>query len=135
MRSTHEVRSYLRRRGVPPALTARLIAECQARGVLDDRLSAALWAEAWSRRGFAWAAIRVKLNARGFDERTIQTIGKTMARASQEEARARLVVQRVRGRPGPHTRVRLARQLSARGFDSDVIEQLLGDPLTFPLSD
>lgn len=135
VRSTHEVRSYLRRRGVPQAVTARIIAECQARGVLDDRLSAALWAEQWSRRGYAWAAIRVKLNAKGFDEQTIHTIGKTKACASHEEARARLVVQRARGRPGPRARMRLARRLASRGFDPDVIEQLLGDPLTSPLSD
>jgi len=29
----------------------------------------------------------------------------------------------------------LARRLASRGFDPDVIEQLLGDPLTFSLSD
>ena len=134
-RSAQEVRSYLLRRRAPRDLASRIVAECRSHGLLDDRASAALWTEQWSRRGYAWAVIRVKLSAKGFDEQTIETIGKTKACACDEEARARLVVQRVRGRSGPSTRVRLARRLSARGFDPDVIERLLGDPLTSLLSD
>ena len=134
-RSAREVWSYLDRRRVPRGLASRIVAECRSHGLLDDRVSAALWAEQWLRRGYAWAVIRTKLSAKGFHEQTIETIGKTLARACDEEARARLMVQRVRGRSSPSTRVRLARRLTARGFDPDVIERLLGDPLTSPLSD
>ena len=131
------MRAYLRRRGLTTSLAARLLAECQARGLLDDAASAKLWADHWARRGFAWAAIRVKLSAKGFNDHTIQSIANVMARASDDETRARRVVsQRVPGGTfDPQQRMRLARLLSARGFDPGVIQRVLGASFAPTLSD
>ena len=126
VRSTQEVVTYLRRHGVPPTHAARLVTEYRAKGLLDDRASARLWAEHWARRGYATAAIRVKLSAKGFDEHVINSTIHQRYPPSDDEERARAVVaQRVRRTAVRPARARLARTLASRGFDSDVIERIL----------
>src|SRR3989338_8546256 len=56
----------LARGGVPPRTASRLVAECEARGLVDDSAGVRLWAGHWARQGYGWAAIRAKLEARGF---------------------------------------------------------------------
>ena len=137
VRSSHEVRAYLRRCGTPPSTATRLLAACRDRGLLNDQASASLWAEHWARQGYAWAAISLKLSVKGFDVQTIRSIGNALARVSDDETRARAVVsQRVRGgATDPHQRLRLARRLASRGFDPDVIQRVLGDSLASTLSE
>ena len=137
VRSSHEVRAYLRRCGIPPSTATRLLAACRDRGLLDDQASASLWAEHWARQGYAWAAISLKLSVKGFDVQTIRSIGNTLARVSDDETRARAVVsQRVRGGvTDPRQRLRLARRLASRGFEPDVIQRVLGEPLASTLSE
>ena len=130
VRSTNEVLAYLQRRGVSPTLSERAVAKCQAQGLLDDRVCARLWAEQWSRRGYAWAAIRLKLSTKGLDEQSIQHATRELGRASDDEARARRVVeQQVRRRAGSPARSRLALMLASRGFDADLIERVLDESL------
>ena len=128
VRSTQEVVTYLRRHGVPPTRAARVVKQYRAQGLLDDRASARLWAEHWARRGYATAAIRLKLAAKGFDERVIDDTIHQWHPPSDDEERAREVVaQRVRRTAVRPARARLARTLASRGFDSDVIERILNE--------
>ena len=128
VRSTQEVVTYLRRRGVSPSRAERLVSEYHAQGLLDDRASARLWAEQWARRGYATATIRLKLSAKGFDELLIDETIQQRCPASDDEARARVVLAQCARRTAAHpARARLARTLASRGFDSDVIERILND--------
>ena len=122
VRSTSEALAYLRRRGVSSSRAALLLADARRRGALDDRACARLWAEQWARRGWADAAIRAKLSAKGLPARAIEGAMTRMARAGEREAaRAQQVAAASRARqPGP-----LARALALRGFEPDVIDRLL----------
>ena len=129
VRSTQQVAASLRRRGVAPEVVAQVVGACRRRGLLDDRACARLWADAWARKGYAWAAIRAKLAEKGLDEEAITQAGGRvgLAATSADEARARELLQRRIGRrPGP-TRAQAARLLAARGFDADLSERLLND--------
>ena len=134
VRSRHEVTTYLRRRGVTAETASRAIATLGARGLLDDRACARLWADQWARHGYASAAIRAKLAAKGLEEETIDHAITQLQMSLGDEARAReMVVRRARPRAGRRQeRARVARTLASRGFDSDLIEQVLNesfDPL------
>ena len=130
VRSTREVRGYLRRRGLPEPDVERLIAASRGQGLLDDRCAARLWAEQWARAGFAAAAIRHKLRAKGFDAHAIDDAAERAALPSDDEARARLVLARhTRRASGAAARSRLTRALASRGFDPDVIERVLRESL------
>ena len=130
VRSTRDVLTYLERRGASPNTVARILADCRALGLLDDQAAARLWAEQWARRGYASAAIRMKLQAKGFDARVSDEAAARVGPASDDEPRARLIaaaaLRRPRSRPGRSQR--LARLLASRGFDSDLIERVLAHP-------
>ncbi len=136
VRSTQEVRAYLERRGVPSTAAARVIAEYQTLRILDDEAGARLWADQWARRGYAWDAIQARLSLKGFTEQAIERAAKRLGLAGDDEARARLIVAtRLRRQDArPPNRWSLARTLTSRGFDADVIERVLSE--TFgPASD
>jgi len=128
VRSTREVEDYLRRRGVPPKQASRAVADCQARGLLDDRACARLWTDHWARSGYATSAIRLKLAAKGLPDAAIDEATRAYAAPVEEEARARLVVSAARRR-GARQPGRLMRALAARGFEADVIERVVGETL------
>jgi SOS response regulatory protein OraA/RecX len=134
VRSTHDVRAYLTRRAIPRRLADAVIARCQSLGVLDDRAAARLWADHWSRQGYAWSAIRLKLTQRGFEDRVIQELASSDASVSHETARARAVVAAAlhKNPSHPHPRGRTARLLAARGFDADVIDRVLVETFGSP---
>jgi regulatory protein len=125
VRSTHDVRRHLKRRGVPEHLSARVVADARRRGLIDDQACARLWADHWARRGYAGAAIRQRLAAKGLEGRVIDDAARLVGAASDED-RARLVMEAViRRSAGRPVRPRLARALASRGFDGELIEQLL----------
>lgn len=133
VRSSQEVRAYLTRREVPSSTIARVLTACGARGLLDDRACARLWVEHWMRRGYAVAAIRERLAVKGLDDQTINEVLHPVAHASSDATRAREVVaRRLRGGADARQRSRLARTLASRGFDSDVIERVLGASVGHP---
>ena len=128
VRSRHEVATYLRRRGVAAQTTSHTIATLAAHGLLDDRACARLWADQWARRGYASASIRIKLAAKGLDEETINHAITQLRIFLDDEARAReLAARYARPRAGRLERVRVARRLASRGFDSGLIEQVLNE--------
>ena len=124
-RSILEVRTYLARRGASAEETSCAIAECQARNLLDDRACARLWADHWARQGYAWAAIHAKLTARGLDA-VARDAAIPADAAADDAARARTLIgsRRAQGDTG-RARVRAARRLAGKGFDPDLIAQLL----------
>lgn len=127
VRSTAEVVRYLCHRGVSPERAGRLVSDYHARGWLDDRAGIRLVAEQWARQGYASAAIRVKLAAKGFDARIIDETIARVVPSSDDEARARTMLAKRAPRLADRSaRARLARTLAARGFEPDVIERLLG---------
>jgi len=134
VRSTRDVTDYLNRRGVSPETAAHVVADYQARGELDDLACAKLWAEHWSRSGYAWAAIQMRLEAKGLHEHTIQHVRGPLGTPSADEARARTLATRLLSRRlARQPRARLARLLAAHGFDAELIERLLSE-LTVSIS-
>jgi SOS response regulatory protein OraA/RecX len=125
VRSRQEVRTFLALRGASADAIGRLLNVCEERGLLNDRACARLWAGQWARRGYAASVIHQRLHEKAIDAETIADAIKTIARASDDAARARLLVARHLGRRGSPPRSRLARTLASRGFDPDVIEQVL----------
>ena len=133
VRSTHEVLAYLRRRGIPPQHAARIVSDYRIRGRLDDRACACLWADHWARQGYAWSAIQLKLSAKGLGEDAIAEAASRLGPASTDEARARLLIaQRTQGGMDRRQRVRLARTLASRGFDPELVDQVLNPPNAEP---
>ena len=118
--------AYLRRQGISVRAAARAVRAYQAQGLLDDQAAARLWADHWARQGYAAAAIRAKLEARGFSARAIGDAAARSGLAAEDESRARAVIA-ARRRTGRGDRARLARVLGSRGFDPDLIERLLND--------
>ena len=129
VRSTHEVLTFLRQRGVSPAAARRAVAACQARGALDDLACARLWADHLARKGYAWSVIHLKLSAKGLDEHTIEEAADRLDAARDDDARARVVAASYLRRQGtsPRHRAGAARTLASRGFDPDLIERVLDD--------
>jgi SOS response regulatory protein OraA/RecX len=133
VRSRQQVLAHLRRSGVSPREALRLVHACEARGVVDDEAAARLWADHWARRGYAWAAIRAKLEARGFGARAIEAAAARSGLAAEDELRARqLLAEHLRR--GRGDRARLARTLASRGFDPDLIDRLLDEAAGHPVS-
>ena len=129
VRSRQQVLAHLCRSGVSPRDARRLVETCEARGLVDDEAAVQLWADQWARQGWAWAAIRMKLEARGFTPQAIDRANVRLRGAAEDASRARAVVQ-ARRRRGVSERQRLARTLALRGFDEDLIEQVLEDAHT-----
>ena len=126
VRSVHEVRAYLTRREISPAAVRRVIDQLLAQGTLDDCACARLWAEHWARRGYAWSAIRLKLTAKGLSDEVIARAVNTLGTAAADVTRARELVERhCRRTTQRRASPRLWRLLASRGFDQDVIEQVL----------
>ena len=126
VRSTQNVLQYLSHRGLSLQRAAGLVATFRARGLLDDRAAARLWADHWARQDYAASAIRLKLLDKGFDEPLAHnTVTRLIGDADDEERARRLLAQHLRrssSRPVPS---RLARLLASRGFDSELIERVL----------
>ena len=120
--------ALLRRHGVSARGAVRAVKTYQAQGLLDDHTAARLWADHWARQGYAWVAIRAKLAAKGFPVRAVEAVAQRLAHPAEETTRARqLVAQQLRAGATSQQRSRLARRLSSRGFDSELIETLLGE--------
>jgi len=124
VRSAHEVLAYLKRHQVSPRLCARILATCHAHGLVNDRACARLWAEQWARRGWAWRAIRVKLQAKGLLDEAIEAAEKSLEGEAGDALRAQQLIEQY-GSAHSDYRMRVARRLAARGFEADLIERLL----------
>ena len=130
VRSTRDVLAYLERRGASPRIAARILTQCRTLGLIDDRAAARLWAGQWARRGYAASAIRLKLQAKGFETRVSdQAAARAGPASDDDETRARLLVSSSLRRHGAGLgrSQRLARVLASRGFEPELIERLLAE--------
>ena len=134
-RSTAELQAYLQRQRFPQPLIDRVITECVEEGLLDDRACAKLWATHLADRGDAWGAVREQLLAKGLDQELIaEVLASLQARAddatrARDLAQASLARKGLGRRPGADRRLhdRVARLLSQRGFDSELIDRVLAE--------
>ena len=127
-RSIAEVRAYLTSRGLTRELRDEVIADSRRRGWLDDQAVAKLLTTGLADRGYGSERIRRRLLEAGLDERLIKDSG-------DDEARARAVAAEFlsRGRLSrEQAHARLARRLSSRGFQADLIERVLTETLGPP---
>ena len=157
VRSGEELRAHLRERGVNDSLIQSAVERCGREGLLDDRACATLWAVRLADQGYAASTIRERLLAKGLHATLLHGILASLHTASDAD-RARLLVRdrlrsldanlktlaqdrseratRVEGRRGarcdPRLRRRLARLLAQRGFDPDLIDQILNESLGAP---
>ncbi len=132
--STHEARAYLTGRRVRPGIITRVLTACRQRGLLDDRACARLWADHWAGRGYAWAAIRQRLAAKGLSDAAINAAAPRGIAAS-DEALARQATAAWLQRHTSHHPDRLSRLLAARGFDGELIERIATEIFSAAFSD
>lgn len=143
-RSTQEALTYLNTRGIPTRIAARLVAEFRQARLLDDRTCARLCADHWARRGYSREAIRARLAQKQLGHRDIEAAVRALGDRSDELERAeRFVTEQLRhrwritGRPDAsgsrqaavRERARLTRQLALRGFELELIEQVVNNAL------
>ncbi len=124
VRSTREAAAYLHRRGVSARAASQAIRQAQSMGVLDDLACARLWAGQWARQGYALSTIRQRLLERGLNERVAGEAADWIASVESDQARARELLAARVGR-GQTQRAQLARTLASKGFDPELIDQLL----------
>ncbi|MBI3088427.1 MAG: RecX family transcriptional regulator [Candidatus Omnitrophica bacterium] len=140
MRSAHELRAHLQASRVPERAGASIVAACARQGLVDDRACAKLWATRLADRGYAWAAVREQLLEKGLEPRLVAQVLAPLAAREPDASRARLLLERERDRgrasrrrlPRHSTewrglRARWARLLARRGFEPDLIAQVLAD--------
>ena len=120
-RSTAQLRAYLDARHLPPSLRDALIAQCMREGLLDDAACTKLWATQLRERGYALGAIREQLLEKGLP---LDRIESALAALRVEADDAQVAAALVRARRSSQPQ-RLARWLAARGFDEDVIAELV----------
>jgi len=137
-RSIAEVRASLSAPGARRDQIEAVTGELCAEGQLDDRASARLWASHLARAGYAASAIAARLAQRGFDATSAR--GAVGRLEEDDEPRARRVLKsalarrrRSQGREAPESvarlRSRLTRRLLQRGFERDLIEQVVAKAL------
>lgn len=122
--SRSEVLAYLRRRGLPPQTAARALEAAAALGVVDDRACARLWCSHWARQNYAAAAIEERLSAKGIGPAAIRQALADLKKEEGDRSRARRWIRSQKRRSD----AQLLRALAARGFDEELIEELIGHP-------
>lgn len=136
-RSRAEVGAYLARRGVSSEESARLLSVLQRAGAVDDRACAKLWVQRLVDDGYTWSLIRERLREKQLSERLIDE-QLTHARTQHaDDGRVRALAKARLSRlpvSDPRRRARLARWLASRGFDSDLIDQVLAELIPVPVS-
>ncbi len=118
-RSVAQVDAYLTERGVDSSMIQQVIQSCLRQRALDDRAAAKLWADTLGRRGYAWAAVRQILAAKGFDARVIAATVAPMEREAPDASRLRELVR------SRSSNTRLSGWLARRGFEAGMIAELL----------
>ena len=133
VKTVSDAAGFLARRGMSGPEIAEAIRVCQRRGLLNDAASAQLWADHWARQGYARAAIARKLHDKGLDDARRTEALDRLDREQTDRDRARQLAVTARGHAAhPQVRVRVARRLAARGFDAELITQVITELLGPP---
>ncbi len=120
--SEAQLEARLRRRGASAAVVRSVLDQLRADGWLDDRRSAADRASSITRRGaFAATALDALLDAEGFRERD----RRAAVEATAPDDRRSALAEARRGAERGESASATARRLSRRGFDADIIEEVL----------
>jgi SOS response regulatory protein OraA/RecX len=136
-RSRAETAAYLRQRGLSPTAAIDVTRDLQRSGALDDRACAKLWMQRLLDEGYAWCRIRERLREKQLSDRLIDALLADARPQDPDDGRARTIAAaRLARLPAsdPRRRARLARWLVSRGFDPDLIEQVLAELLADPVS-
>jgi regulatory protein len=118
--TAEELESRLARAGFDPDACTDPIARARNAGYLDDARVAAERAPRLAERGASDAAIRVELLRRGVPEEAVET---ALASLMPEAERAGRLARKLGGGP------RAARALARKGYPTDVVAQVLGEPV------
>jgi regulatory protein len=125
-----DLTARLRRRGAPPDIADTVVAELEARGYVDDRAFAAVWAESRARsRSFGRQRLQEELRARGVARPLVETAlafafedTSELVRAQAAGARRLAMLRRRAPEQAPR---RLHDYLRRRGYPADVVRQVL----------
>jgi regulatory protein len=121
-RTAADLRARLARKGFPPSAIEASLERATALGYVDDLRTARVRAAKILAKGVARALTEQKLRESGVPSRVVTEV---MAEAPEDRALAQTALAlRFRSRlPSPE---RVARFLAGRGFDPDLIEDLVG---------
>ena len=122
--SRSEVLAYLDRRGISPQTAARALEAASALGVVDDRACARLWCGHWARQGYAASAIEEKLKAKLIKPAAVRQAIQALQNEQSDLARAQAYLRQV-ARSRRKTAKQLAQALGRRGFDEEIVEQII----------
>jgi regulatory protein len=129
-RTEADLEARLVARGYQRATAAATVARCRELGYVGDRLYARARAQGLRARGWGSLRIGADLTARGLPEELVEeAVGESREDLPEREW-ARRALGRLDLEPGaPRERARAWRWLAGRGFDPEVIADLLGDPV------
>ena len=133
LRSEQEIRRKLTDRELPPACVERVIRQFLENGMIDDRRFAEAFLHDMTLRGSAGIRIlRKKLQEKGIERETADTVLGTVNRQDQQEKLARASADRYlrrHSRTGadqlPKLRQHLTQYLGRRGFEWPVIAAVI----------
>lgn len=136
-RTRSDLEKRLRDKGHAPALIADVLARLGAVGLVDDvEYARAFLNERWGRRSAGFRRLQAELRKRGISPEDIETarlrFQEERGAADEVTAARRAVAQAARRYASLDPRVRQQRlyaMLIRRGFDGDVIQQALAQPL------
>ncbi|HEV8672980.1 MAG TPA: regulatory protein RecX [Methylomirabilota bacterium] len=136
----HDLLRRLRRRGAPAAVAQAVVADLEARGYVDDRAFAVVWAESRARgRGLGSRRLRQELLVRGVARAVVDDAVRLVAAPSDEAARARAAAARRLTALGGGEPERMARRLSAylarRGFPPELVRRVVREHLDVAIPD
>jgi regulatory protein len=128
--SRRDLARRLRRRGAPADVADTVVADLEARGYVDDRAFATVWAESRARdRGLGPARLRQELLARGIARPLVDLAITRAFEETDELTRARIAATRRLAALGRHPPERAARRLHdylrRRGYPGEVVRQVL----------
>lgn len=136
MLSRMELEAKLRQRGWAAELIGRVIQRLEELGMVDDQKLGELLIEEWQKKGVVGQELlRAKLLRRGLKPELVEgllnqaTAGRDLRQEAMALGRARLA--RLRGLNGLVQRRRLAGFLLRRGFDPELVEEVV-EKLTGP---
>ncbi len=115
-RSRGDLEGRLARAGLPSGAREEVLEGLERSGLVDDARLAAARAAVLARRGYGNAAIRADLERRLVPP---EAIASALAGLDTEADRARALLDRVQDKKGA------LRRLAGRGFDRDVLAELL----------
>lgn len=127
-RSERELRDYLIRKKTEVEQTDALVEWAKTSGRLDDAVFARWFAENRLRKQRSWRHISAELRGKGISPDTIQSIEAEIGSVvSIDEQNLRELVNKLRDRPRYSDEVRLKRYLLSKGFDYQLVKEIVSD--------